>query len=107
MSRPRMVRDLNPVGAVAALALFGVLAAVFVSATFPDAAGFEAGVSITAGIGYALFDMAGQSPIVTEGFLVSFVLIAIALDAALDGAILLARREDGSVLDRVREGGEK
>ena len=76
-------------------------------ATFPDVAGFEAGVSITAGIGYAMFDMAGQSPLVTEGFLVSFILIAVALDAALDGALLLARREDGSVLDRVREGGEK
>jgi len=106
VSRPRLARDLNPLGAVAALALFVVLAAVFLTATFPDAAGFEAGVSITAGIGYALFDMPGQSPLVTEGFLVSFVLIAVVLDAALDGAILLARREEDSVLDRVRGGEE-
>ena len=106
MSRPELTRELNPVGAIAALGLFAVLAAVFVTATFPDAAGFEAGVSITAGIGYAMFDMAEQSPLVTEGFLVSFILIAVVLDAALDGAILLARREDGSVLDRVRDGGE-
>ncbi|WP_158855545.1 hypothetical protein [Halorhabdus sp. CUG00001] len=107
MSRPRLAGDLNPVGAVAALALFAVLTAVFLTATFPAAAGFEAGASITAGLGYALFDMAGQSPLVTEGFLVSFILIAIVLDAALDGAILLARREEGSVLDRLREGGEE
>ncbi|MFB6200818.1 MAG: hypothetical protein ABEI98_02295 [Halorhabdus sp.] len=107
MSRPRLVRDLDPVGAIAAGALFVVLAAVFVTASLPAAAGFEAGVSITAGIGYALFDMTGQSPIVTEGFLVSFVLIAVVLDAALDGAILLARREERSVLERLDDGGEQ
>jgi NADH-quinone oxidoreductase subunit J len=29
-----------------------------------------------------------------EGFLVSFIAIAVVLDAALDGAILLAKKED-------------
>jgi len=107
VSRPQLVRDLNLVRGVAALALFVVLAVVFVTATFPSGGGFEAGVSITAGLGYALFDMVDQSPIVTEGFLVSFILIAVVLDAALDGALLLARREDGSVIERLRRGGEE
>ena len=107
MSRPRLATDLRASHGVAALALFAVLAAVFVTANFPEAAGFEAGLSITEGIGYALFDMAGQSGLVSEGFLVSFILIAIVLDAALDGAIMLARDEDGSVLSNAPKGGEQ
>ncbi|MFW5956790.1 MAG: hypothetical protein ACOCQY_05245 [Halorhabdus sp.] len=107
MSRPQLVRELHLGRGVAALALFIVLAVVFVTAEFPSGGGFEAGVSITAGIGYALIDLVDQSPLVSEGFLVSFVLIAVVLDAALDGALLLARREDGSVIDRVRRGGEQ
>lgn len=106
MSRPRLATDLRASHGVAAIALFAVLAAVFATASFPEAAGFEAGLSITEGIGYALFDMAGQSALVTEGFLVSFVLIAVVLDAALDGAILLARDEDGSVLSG-NDGGDQ
>jgi len=106
VSRPHLATDLRASHGVAALALFAVLAAVFVTAEFPEAVGFEAGESVMDGIGYALFDMAGQSGLVTEGFLVSFILIAVVLDAALDGAIMLARNEDGSVLSGT-EGGEQ
>ncbi|CCQ32751.1 NADH dehydrogenase I subunit J protein [Halorhabdus tiamatea SARL4B] len=106
MSRPRLATDLRASHGVAAIALFGVLAAVFVTADFPEPTGFESGLSVMDGIGYALFDMAGQSGLVTEGFLVSFVLIAVVLDAALDGAILLARDEDGSVLSTNDGGAE-
>lgn len=107
MSRPRLATDLRASHGVAALALFVVLAAVFVTANFPDPAGFEAGLSVMEGIGYALFDLGEQSGLVTEGFLVSFILIAVVLDAALDGAIMLAREEDGSVLSNAQQGGEE
>lgn len=80
---------------LAALALFAVLAVVFVTATFDAPAGF-AGVSVTEAIGYALFDMVESSSIVTEGFLVSFILIAVVLDAALDGTVMLAQTDDES-----------
>lgn len=106
MSRPRLAADLRASHGVAALALFAVLAAVFVTAELPAPAGFEAGLSVMNGIGYALFDLGEQSGLVTEGFLVSFVLIAVVLDAALDGAIMLAREEDGSVLSTNDGGAE-
>ncbi|MFB6128126.1 MAG: hypothetical protein ABEJ47_00030 [Halorhabdus sp.] len=107
MSRPRLATELRASHGVAAIALFAVLAAVFVTAEFPAPAGFEAGLSVMDGIGYALFDLTGQSGLVTEGFLVSFVLIAVVLDAALDGAVMLAREEDGSVLTTDDDGGEQ
>jgi len=69
------------------------MATVFVTANFDVAAGFPAGESIVAGIGNALIGI--ESAVPTEGFLVAFVLIAIALDAALDGALMLAKREEG------------
>ncbi|QSG05891.1 hypothetical protein [Halapricum desulfuricans] len=95
MNRPRLAEDLDLLPGVAALALFGVLAAVFLTAGFEGPAGFEAGASVMEGIGYALFDLVDQSSLVTEGFLFAFLAIAVVLDAALDGAILLARREEG------------
>jgi len=49
--------------------------------------------SVTASIGYALLNLPGGD-IGGEGFLVSFIAIAVVLDAALDGAILLAKTED-------------
>ncbi|MEF8826382.1 MAG: hypothetical protein V5A27_08615 [Halapricum sp.] len=96
MNRPQMAEDFNPVAGVAALALFGVLAAVFLTAEFGAPQGFQEGASVMEGIGYALFDFVGQSPLVEEGFLFAFLAIAVVLDAALDGALLLARREDES-----------
>lgn len=80
---------------VAAVALFVVLAAVFVGAPFGDPApGFEGDAGITASIGYAMFNIDAPGAVPSEGFLVSFILIAVVLDAALDGAVMLARRED-------------
>jgi len=95
MKRPRLATDLDLAPGIAALALFGVLAAVFLTASFDAPAGFEAGLSVMDGIGYALFDLVEQSPLVTEGFLFAFLAIAVVLDAALDGALLLAKREGG------------
>jgi NADH-quinone oxidoreductase subunit J len=71
------------------------MATVFIGAEFGgEAAGFPAGESIIAGIGNSLLGITDGN-LVVEGFLVSLILIAIALDAALDGAVLLAERDGG------------
>lgn len=78
---------------LAAVALFFVLAFVFLTSSFPAPQGFPTDANITANIGYALFNIeAGEIP--AEGFIVAFFAIAIVLDAALDGSVMLARRED-------------
>ena len=59
-SRPRLATDVNYLNGIAAVLLFGVLALVFVNAEFPLPAGFEEG-SVTAGIGYAMFDLVDQA----------------------------------------------
>jgi NADH-quinone oxidoreductase subunit J len=92
-SRPELERNSRQVVGVLALALFGVLAAVFLTAGFGDAAGFPGEGSITAAIGYAMFNFdAGAFP--SEGFLVSFIVIAVVLDAALDVAVMLGLQEE-------------
>jgi NADH-quinone oxidoreductase subunit J len=93
-TRPRPIDlDRSSIPGLAAFALFVVMATVFVTAEFGAFEGFPAGESIVAGIGNALIGL--ESTIPTEGFLVAFVVIAIVLDAALDGAIMLAKREGG------------
>lgn len=87
----RLGRHLLP--GLVAVALFGVFAFAILRADFADGAGFPAGASVTRDIGFALFNIPTTIP--TEGFLVAFILIAFVLDAALDGAVLLARREEG------------
>ena len=95
-SRPEFADDLNFVPGLAAVALFAVMAAVFVGAGFESAtAGFPADVSITASLGYVLMDLNGTALAeATPGFLAAFIIIAVLLDAALDGAVFLADRED-------------
>ncbi|GAB3684878.1 NADH-quinone oxidoreductase subunit J [Salinarchaeum chitinilyticum] len=78
-----------------AVALFAVMAWVFLGASFGDAAGFPGGASMVDTIGYALLD-ANPTEIPSEGFLAALIIIALVLDAALDGAIHLARRDDES-----------
>ena len=92
---------------VAALALFGVLAAAVLGSAggFGPAAGFPADESVVHNIGYALFDI-DLGGIAAEGFLAAFLLIALALDIALDSAIYLAKREDGgSIVSALTDGG--
>lgn len=94
-TRPRFIplgRYLVP-GLIAVL-FFAVFAATFLTADFPDPAGFP-DVSIVETIGYALVGFGDQGGVDTENFLVAFILIAILLDAALDGALMLAKRDDG------------
>jgi NADH-quinone oxidoreductase subunit J len=93
-TRPRPIDiDRSTVPGLAAFALFVVMAAVFITAEFEAAEGFPGGESIVGSIGSALIGIEAAIP--TEGFLVAFVLIAIVLDAALDGALMLAKRDGG------------
>ncbi|WP_336034405.1 proton-conducting membrane transporter [Halobacterium yunchengense] len=94
-TRPELRDPSTFVPGVVAVALFVVLAAVFVGAGFGDAVGFG-DVNITATIGYALLgllDVAGETAPSSEGFLAAFIIIALLLDAALEGSVLLATRD--------------
>ncbi|WP_049893830.1 hypothetical protein [Salinarchaeum sp. Harcht-Bsk1] len=93
MSRPRLALGRHMVPGLVAVALFAVMAWVFLGASFGEAAGFPGGASVIDTIGYALMD-ANQTDIPTEGFMAALIIIALVLDAALDGAIHLARRDD-------------
>ncbi|MFB6235590.1 MAG: hypothetical protein ABEH81_11210 [Halopenitus sp.] len=117
------VEERGLVPGLAALLLFGVMAVVFVSADFGAPAGFdlsgEAADTITHNIGYALLDLeVGSLAAATEGFLAAFIIVALTLDVAVDGALYLAKREEGgSVISavggaftsgrKVEEGGER
>jgi NADH-quinone oxidoreductase subunit J len=107
-TRPEFAEDINLLPGLAAVALFGVMAAVFVGVQFESAtAGFPAGVSITESLGYVLFDLNGTSLAeATPGFLAAFIIIAVLLDAALDASVYLANRdnEDGTA---ARDGGDR
>lgn len=94
-TRPRPIDlDRSAIPGLVAFALFTVMATVFVRAEFGVAEGFPAGESIVAAIGNGLLGITSET-LVPEGFLVAFILIAVVLDAALDGALLLAEREGG------------
>lgn len=101
-TRPRLVIDSRQVVGVIAVALFGILAAVFLTAPFSDHVGFSGDGSITASIGYALLNLAGGG-FESEGFLVALIIVALVLDAAIDGAVMLAKREDGPTTEGARE----
>jgi len=89
------------VPALATLLLFGAMTLAFLNASFGEAAGFPEGESIVHGLGYALFNLdLGAVP--SEGFLAAFLVIALGLDVAIDGAIYLAKREEaGTVVSAV------
>lgn len=118
VTKPRLAEDTNVVNGLAAALLFVVFAAVFLAATFPEPAGFPENASLVAGIGYALFDLTGQSPVPTEGFLAVFEMVDVVLVGALVGAVVLASHEsdrmkgmvvaltDGGV-DQSDEGGDQ
>ena len=88
---PHLVRGLGGV------ALFAVLAWAVLSSTIGSPAGFPADASITASIGYAMFDLPGGN-VPAEGFLAAFEIIDVVLVAALVGAVMLARRETGGTM---------
>ncbi|WP_265111124.1 hypothetical protein [Halosolutus halophilus] len=80
-----------------AVVLFGVMALIVLNTPFEPmpANGFApADTTITENIGYALLDLSALQQIDSEPFLVSFLLIAVVLDAALDASLVLAKREE-------------
>jgi NADH-quinone oxidoreductase subunit J len=100
-NRPRLNTEGSLIAGLAAVALFAVLAVVFAAVSFPAPAGFADGAAITKSLGAAMFDIApgqlmdeGQAAVPAEGFLVAFIIIGVLLDAALDGAVMLAKREE-------------
>jgi NADH-quinone oxidoreductase subunit J len=90
-TRPRLHRGSKVTG-VLAVGLFGVFAAVFLTSGFGTAEGFADG-SVTRSIGYAMFNL-DAGDVASEGFLVAFITIAVVLDAALDGSIMLAKQDE-------------
>ncbi|PCR89679.1 hypothetical protein [Natrinema ejinorense] len=84
-----------------AVGLFAVMALITLNTTFEPmtraaGAGFPENVSITAELGYALFGFDELQTIGgTEPFLAAVLLVAVALDAALDASLVLAKREEG------------
>ena len=96
-TRPRLNLGSHLLPGLVALALFVVLAATFLTASFPTPQGFG-GAPITPSIGYAMFDLGGGE-LPSEGFLISFEIIDLVLIAALAAAVMLARREgDGKLI---------
>lgn len=101
---PRLISiDRSLVPGLIAVALFAIMSAVFLTAegtslfewAYNDAEGFP-DTSIVGAIGYALIGAAEEGGVAaTENFLVPLILIAVLLDAALDGALMLAKRDDG------------
>jgi NADH-quinone oxidoreductase subunit J len=91
-TRPRLEQNKRQVVGLLAFGLFGILSAVFLTAEFGESAGFPGEGSITASIGYAMFDLQGGA-FESEGFLITFFVIALVLDAALDVAVMLGSRE--------------
>ena len=106
-TRPSIKTGRSLLPGVVAVGLFTVLAYVFWTAPFTGRDGFPRGFpgseSITENIGYLLFNLVDLATIDGEGFLVAFIVIAIVLDAALEGGVFLAKREsEGSLVTALR-----
>jgi NADH-quinone oxidoreductase subunit J len=110
-TRPRLYTSKSQIVGLVAFALFAVFTVVFLTADFGPAETFNGAERITATIGYAMISLdAGTLPV--EGFLVSFLIIAVVLDAALDATVMLAKRDEDetdttTVTDGGREGGDR
>ena len=96
---PKLRLGKTLVPGVLAVVLFALMGVITLNTGFGTMTGYPEGISITSEIGYAMFDMAAlQSGAMnigdTEPFLVSFLLIAVVLDAALDASLVLAKREE-------------
>lgn len=92
-TRPQLHLGSHLLRGVGALGLFVILSAVALTSELPDAIGFSQG-GITASIGYALVGLNHLALHQTENFVVSLIILAILLDAALDAAIMLAKRDN-------------
>ncbi len=95
---PKLRLGKTLVPGVLAVVLFAMMGLITLNTGFGAMSGFPGDVSITSAIGYAMFDytslQAEQGVPGTEPFLISFLLIAVVLDAALDASLVLAKREE-------------
>ena len=91
-TRPRLETNERQAVGLVAFVLFVVMIAVFLTADLGTPQGFSGDGSITASIGYAMFNLDGGA-FPSEGFLVPFEIIDVVLVAALAAAVMLARRE--------------
>ncbi|MFB6168043.1 MAG: proton-conducting membrane transporter [Haloferacaceae archaeon] len=106
-SRPRPKIGPHLLPAVAAVALFAVMAAAVLTSSFGPAQGFPADANVVASIGRAMFGLPGAE-VAGESFLVAFEIVDLVLVAALAGAVLLARREEGgSTVALLADGGRR
>lgn len=106
-TKPELNTEGNLLPGLAAVALFVVIAVAVLRASFGDPQGFAPDAGITTSIGYAMFDL-DMGSVPGEGFLVALIVVAVALDAALDGSLLLAKREeDGSPVALLADGGRR
>ena len=114
-TRPRLETNKRQTVGLIAFVLFAVLVAVFLTADLGTPQGFSGDGSITASIGYAMFNIDGGA-FESEGFLVAFEIIDVVLVAALAAAVMLARREgpgfgpletDGGRDEAEDEGGDR
>ena len=105
-ARPRPAVGSHLLPGLAALALFGVIAAAVLTSSFGPAPGFPADASVVASLGRAMFGIEAAIP--GESFLVAFEIVDLVLVAALAGAVLLARREeDGATVALLADGGRR
>ncbi|PSP74362.1 hypothetical protein BRC86_06400 [Halobacteriales archaeon QS_3_64_16] len=96
-TRPHLNLGSHLLSGLVAVALFAVLATVFLTASFGAPQGFG-GAQVTPSIGYAMFDLSGGE-IPSDSFLAAFEIIDLVLLAALAAAVMLARREaDGKLI---------
>lgn len=92
-TRPRLRLGRHLLPGIVAIGLFVVFAVTILRAEFAEPAGFPEDESIIENIGFALLNIdAGAIP--AEGFLVALIAIAVVLDAALGGAVMLATRDE-------------
>lgn len=96
-TRPQLIElDRRLLAGLIPLGLFVIIAAITLTTEFGESVSFaEGGFSIVADIGYALIGAPEQGAIDVDDFLVALVLVAVLLDAALDGALMLAKRDEG------------
>ena len=114
-TRPRPISlDRSLLPGLAAVALFVVIAAVALGGDYGQVVaefGFESGANIVGTIGAALVGLdpglLGDGAVPVENFLVALIVIAIALDAALDGSLMLAKRDEGTDDEVATDGGER
>ncbi len=96
---PQLRLGKTMVPGILAVILFAMMGLITLNTGFGAMTGFPDGTAITSEIGYAMFDYTALQSTegnlgATEPFLISFLLIAIVLDAALDASLVLAKREE-------------